>query len=240
MGIGTLTPQAKLDVNGSTKSFNVSVGQIDMFKSTTNYANFSSNNHGSVLVSSNLFMEHNDDLKIANSHPSMSGASILIPGNGQPNQGSILFYTNTPSAVVKEQVYSGAVSMAINGTGNIGIGTTTPQEKLSVNGNIRAREIKVEATNWPDYVFEKDYKIISLSDLEKYIKINKHLPDMPSAKEVESNGLVIGELVKQQQKKIEELTLYLIEKDKEIDALKQLNMRVELIEQKLNKVNLKR
>ncbi|WP_443946579.1 hypothetical protein ACJVDH_05570 [Pedobacter sp. AW1-32] len=105
--------------------------------------------------------------------------------------------------------------------GNLGIGTNAPSDKLSVNGNIRAREIKVDSQNWPDYVFEENYKITPLADLETYIKQHKHLPDMPSAKEIESNGASLGELVKLQQQKIEELTLHLIEKDKEIKTLLQ-------------------
>ncbi|WP_443938790.1 hypothetical protein [Pedobacter sp. MW01-1-1] len=103
--------------------------------------------------------------------------------------------------------------------GNLGIGTLNPAEKLSVNGKIRAREIKVETANWPDYVFRPEYELPTLAEVEKCIKTNGRLPDMPSAKEVEANGLELGELVKQQQKKIEELTLYLIEQNKRIDML---------------------
>nr|WP_315421979.1 hypothetical protein [uncultured Pedobacter sp.] len=118
----------------------------------------------------------------------------------------------------------------------IGIGTATPAEKLSVNGNIRAKEIKVEAANWPDYVFDKDYRILGLQELDAYIKANKHLPGMPSAKEVEANGMALGEMVKLQQKKIEELTLHLIEKDNEILKLKNLEGKFLELEMKLNKL----
>ena len=111
------------------------------------------------------------------------------------------------------------------GNGNVGIGIATPYEKLSVNGNIRAKEIKVEASNWPDYVFEKGYKIVKLEDLESYIKANKHLPDMPTAKDIEANGLELGEMVKMQQKKIEELTLHLIEKEKQLNSEKATNKK---------------
>ncbi|MBB6239862.1 hypothetical protein HDC90_004524 [Pedobacter sp. AK013] len=116
---------------------------------------------------------------------------------------------------------SPATALLIKANGNIGIGTDTPNEKLSVNGKIRAKEIKVEATNWPDYVFEEGYKVGKLEELESYIKANKHLPDMPAAREIATNGLELGEMVRLQQQKIEELTLHLIDKDK---ALKKVEL----------------
>ncbi|MDQ0638321.1 uncharacterized protein YaiE (UPF0345 family) [Pedobacter sp. W3I1] len=115
-----------------------------------------------------------------------------------------------------------AVTILTNG--DFGIGTTTPREKLSVNGKIRAHEIKVETANWPDYVFEEGYKVGTLSGLESYIKSNKHLPEIPSAKEAETNGVELGEMNKLLLKKIEELTLYVIELKKEsIAQQKQLD-----------------
>ncbi|CAH0277755.1 MULTISPECIES: hypothetical protein [unclassified Pedobacter] len=115
-------------------------------------------------------------------------------------------------------------AVTISTNGNFGIGTATPHEKLSVNGNIRAREIKVEATNWPDYVFEEGYNVGTLEGLESYIRANKHLPEMPSAKEAQANGVALGEMNKLLLKKIEELTLYVIELKKEsIAQQKQLD-----------------
>lgn len=111
-------------------------------------------------------------------------------------------------------------------TGYIGMGTTTPSYRLDVCGTIRAKEVLVE-TGWCDYVFDKDYKLRSFDELEKYINENKHLPGIAPATEVEKDGLKIAEMNKAMMEKIEELTLYVLQlnKDnqklqKEIDELK--------------------
>ena len=104
-------------------------------------------------------------------------------------------------------------------TGNVGIGTLNPTYKLSVLGNIRSTEIVVE-TGWADYVFDDKYKLSSLDEVEKFINQHKHLPNIPSAKEIEENGLHVGDVQKRMMEKIEELTLYIIEMKKEIEALK--------------------
>lgn len=101
---------------------------------------------------------------------------------------------------------------------NVGIGTTAPDAKLSVNGTIHTKEVKVDLTGWPDYVFKPKYKLPALTEVKTYLDKNQHLPDMPSAAEVEKNGVNLGEIIKVQTKKIEELTLYLIEKDKQLAA----------------------
>ncbi len=109
---------------------------------------------------------------------------------------------------------------AISTTGNVGIGTTTPGNKLEVNGKVRSKEVIVEATGWPDYVFEADYDLPTLAEIEAFIKANKHLPDVPSAEQVEEQGQHIGEIQKQLLKKMEEMTLYMIELKKENELLK--------------------
>jgi hypothetical protein len=107
--------------------------------------------------------------------------------------------------------------------GNMGIGTSNFVDgadtyRLSVKGKIRAEEVKVYNT-WADYVFRKDYKLLNLKEVEKYIAENGHLPNVPSAKEITEKGLELGEMAKIQQEKIEELTLYLIQQNKENEQL---------------------
>ncbi|HYV95068.1 MAG TPA: hypothetical protein VE978_25055 [Chitinophagales bacterium] len=102
---------------------------------------------------------------------------------------------------------------------NVGIGTSVPAYKLDVCGAIRGTEVRVQ-TGWCDYVFEKNYHLMSLHEVEEYIKAFHHLPEISSATEVEANGLNVGDMTSAMMKKIEELTLYVIQQQKEIDELK--------------------
>ncbi|MFT3901668.1 MAG: hypothetical protein QM727_00720 [Niabella sp.] len=116
--------------------------------------------------------------------------------------------------------------MTITGIGNIGIGTTTPNEKFEVNGKIRSREVKVEVANWPDYVFDSSYNLPSLQQLGAFVRANKHLPAMPSAKEVQKDGIDLGSNQAILLRKIEELTLHLIDMDTTIKELKKENQEI--------------
>ncbi len=100
--------------------------------------------------------------------------------------------------------------MRIKANGNVGIGTLAPSHKLEVNGNIRAKEIKREATNWPDYVFEAGYELMSLGEVKNYISQYGHLPGLKPAKEYQEQGVDMLELNQKLLEKIEELTLHLI------------------------------
>ncbi len=105
--------------------------------------------------------------------------------------------------------------MRIQAGGNIGIGTTNPDAKLAVNGTIHSKEVKVDlSVPAPDYVFAYDYKLRTIKEVENYIKENSHLPEIPSAKEFEKNGINVSEMNMTLLKKIEELTLYTIEQQK--------------------------
>ena len=115
---------------------------------------------------------------------------------------------------------NGGVVMTVENDGRVGIGTTAPQAKLAVNGNILAKEIKVKTDiTVPDYVFEDNYVLPSLSSIERYVKVHKHLPGIPSANDIEKDGLDLAEMNLLLLKKVEELTLHLIEKDKQVENL---------------------
>lgn len=114
-------------------------------------------------------------------------------------------------------------------SGNVGIGTTdTKGYRLAVNGSAIFTSAFVKAySNWPDYVFTRDYRLLPLDSVSRYIEANHHLPDIPSADSVATSGLNLGEGQALLLKKIEELTLYLIEQKKELEALKERNQRLE-------------
>jgi hypothetical protein len=102
--------------------------------------------------------------------------------------------------------------------GNVGIGTTQTDAKLTVNGTVHTKEVKVDLNvPGPDYVFEKDYPLMSLEETKAYIDANKHLPEVPSAKEMEKNGVQLGEMNMLLLKKVEELTLYSIEQNQKLN-----------------------
>ncbi len=123
-----------------------------------------------------------------------------------------------PANSTSLMLYNGGDRVSFLSNGNMGIGTTTPTEKLSVNGNIKAKKLMITQANWPDYVFHPSYKLKSLAEVKSFIKMNQHLPEMPSAEEIKEKGVSVGETQALLLKKIEELTLYVI-------ALKEENRR---------------
>ena len=140
----------------------------------------------------------------------------------------------TSKTTIDYYVNSGGMSYAgnayLNGpgenyfTGGVAIGQyDTEGYALNVNGNIHTKEVNVDLLNWhfPDYVFKPTYRLPTLKEVDSYIAANHHLPDVPTEQQVMKNGLNLGEINQVLLKKVEELTLYLIEKDKEIDDLKQ-------------------
>lgn len=217
VGIGTQSPSTKLNIELGAGSADGTVGL--KIGSISNYPSLElgvENNYDAQIRT------YGNDLNIYAGH-------FRTVGNVSSENHKINFYTSKSGSTNWN-----IPKMILTSDGDVGIGTTTPKEKLSVNGKIRAHEVKVETANWPDYVFEEGYEIGTLEELESYIKLNKHLPDFPSAKEVTTNGVELGDMVKQLLKTQEKLTLQLIEQNKQI---KLLNQKLENISSKKTKSN---
>lgn len=157
-----------------------------------------------------------DKLSIGTSYSgfsaNISGTTYVIGGSVWVNDNYGFSNANSTSTGFKPKS---------DGT-NIIQGESTINGNAFVNGNIESKKVKVTASpgSVPDYVFKSDYKLRSLSELESYIKTNSHLPNIPSAKEVETNGQDVGNIQLKLLEKIEELTLYMIEQNKEMIKLR--------------------
>ncbi len=154
-----------------------------------------------------------------------SGSNKLYIANSET--ANPLIYGDFASQQLKfnaKKIGIGYETIADGGNGFRDFPTATSPDltsyRLFVKGGILASEVRVRTDLWPDYVFERDYVLQPLSEVEQYIAENKHLPNMPSAEKIESEGLELGNIVKLQQEKIEELTLHLIEQNKQIEELK--------------------
>jgi hypothetical protein len=153
--------------------------------------------------------------------PSGSGGSVSLPST------QIAFGTGSAITGNSNLTYDGS-TFAINAAGIASANYS--QYKLAVNGNAIFTRVKVrESTSWPDYVFEQTYKLPSLKLVEAFIKQHKHLPEVPSAEEVKKEGIDLGDNQAVLLKKIEELTLYIIDQNKKIEKLEE---KVEKLSQK--------
>lgn len=165
-----------------------------------------------------------------------SGERSMIIGAGWANGSANKMHNNIPYSLMvgfKSTIPTLFVgpSSGVNTTGKVGIATTnTPSTigaanisnySLYVKGGILTEELRVR-TGWADYVFNDDYELKPLYEVKQFIDENGHLPNVPSASQVEEEGIELGEITKIQQEKIEELTLYLIQQQKELDELKTL------------------
>lgn len=151
---------------------------------------------------SNLVIDNNEIIVRNNTNPGGSGADLFI----QHDAGNIILCGN-------EQ---GGVGIGVTAGTSIPLGYL-----LAVDGKIISEELKVQLSgSWPDYVFDKQYKLPSFNELRNYIAANKHLPNIPSATEVKKNGIEVGDMQKRMMEKIEELTLYVLQLEQEVVKLK--------------------
>lgn len=199
VGIGTGSPAEKLDVNGNIK--------------TTGFILPTGAAAGKVLTS-----DANGNATWQTAAGSSSGWAL-----GGNTTGAATTIGNTDGYDLRI-VTAGSERIRVLADGRVAIGNPTnlpaADAKLAVYGNIYSTKVKVTQTGWADYVFHQDYRLRPLSEVEQYIRQHQHLPEVPSAAEVEKDGLDVGDNQATLLKKIEELTLYVIDLNKEVQDLK--------------------
>lgn len=210
VGVGTTTPQAKLDVGAFLDggSLGTVMGRLLEGNTTGDGTYLGVKGYETQGASFN-----NKSFSIEHHFYGQTNSSINFYRGGGMTGGFITFNTSDNTE-----------KMRINANGKVSIGTSdedfTPNVMLTVKGAIHAREVIVDLTGpLADYVFKSSYKLMPLHQVEQFVKTNSHLPEIPSAAEVQKNGLSIGEMQNKLLQKIEELTLYVIEQQKRIEQL---------------------
>jgi hypothetical protein len=230
VGIGTTSPSAILHV----ANYNGEYGML-YARNSTKLWGLGSDSNGTYFKNATdgyipLYMTNTGNVGIGTTNP--TGGRLVAYDTSKPpiawgasSDLGFLSWGSSNEAIVRStnalkfQTNGGGTdAMWITTGGNVGIGTTNPTEKLSVKGKIRAQEIIVETAGWSDYVFADDYKLQSLADVEAQIKTNKHLPGVPSAQEVSEKGVSLGDMQAVLLAKIEELTLHVINQQKQLNA----------------------
>jgi hypothetical protein len=213
VGIGTTNPIVKLDVRGSAciiSTPDITYGGIT----------------GQLLVRSSANSDTDIGGRIIFGTYSGGTGAIGAFAEGTGNASYLSLYSRSSSGIIQER-------LRINSLGNVGIGTTTPTAKLSVNGDIKAKEVIVTLDGWSDFVFKPTYSLRPLGDVEQFIKTHHFLPDVPSEAEVKANGISLGTMNATLLQKIEELTLYVIEQQKRIDEMEKQNKKIEELQREI-------
>lgn len=214
VGIGTTSPSAPLHINNGDDSYGVILANADE-SSFSLYAK-------TLTTSPNFVESFRLGLKYA-SHED-NGYISFYRGGG--TGGGFLGLST-----------SGLERIRIASNGDVGIGTSTPDDKLTVKGRIHAEEVKVDlSVPGPDYVFKEGYDLKSLEEVQKHIREKGHLPNIPSAAEMEENGVELGIMNMKLLEKIEELTLYTIAQEKRIKHLEKENKTLRSITERMAKI----
>lgn len=202
IGIGTTNPSAKLEVYNTAEAGHLILSAND--------------NPNADKTRIDI------DFRVANQNHTVGRISSAYINSANGGSGGLRFFTRDNGDLNEK--------MTLSSNGYVGIGIVNPNNKLDVNGTILSKEVKVDMSSWPDYVFKKKYNLPTLEEVEKHIAEKGHLENIPSEKEVLKNGINLGEMNAKLLQKIEELTLYVIEQNK---IIKEQNNRLD----KLEKIN---
>ncbi|PRY48080.1 hypothetical protein B0I27_11614 [Arcticibacter pallidicorallinus] len=205
VGIGTTAPRAMLDVAAFVNGG--SLGSV--FARQVEGDHEGAGTFVGVRAHGTQFEVGSKSFSIEHSFYGQANSAINFHRGNDRVGGEISFSTS-----------SNIEQMRITESGNVGIGTSNPTYKLTVAGNIAVREVKVTVNAGADFVFHDNYNLKPLPELESFIKKNNHLPEIASAKEMESEGMNLSEMNIKLLQKIEELTLYVIKQQKDIEELR--------------------
>ncbi|MHB8209564.1 hypothetical protein [Mucilaginibacter sp.] len=207
VGVGTTTPNNTLDINGGIQISDAAIPMsliTELPGTYTPLINFGMNFRETNINTTYLGASFRIDARNSTFAPLFQWLYRQAGQSGSGNE---------------------SLLMTLSSSGELGVNTNDTQGyQFAVNGSAIATSMTVMLyADWGDYVFKKDYHLQSLAELQAFINQNHHLPEMPSEQEVYKNGINLGEMDKLLTKKVEELTLYLIEKDKQLNDEKEIN-----------------
>jgi hypothetical protein len=204
VGVGTSTPQLNFEVVGN--------GQIIR------------NSNGGDYSTLRLYNNQNNGMRSLEMDYSGSGYTGPLVNGGPTGESGSLTTTGAFPLVLGT---SNTARIVISSSGDVGIGTKSPDQKLTVKGKIHSEEVIVDlSVPAPDYVFEQNYSLTPLDEVQAFIAQHKHLPEVPSAKEMEKDGVKVGEMEMLLLKKMEEMTLHMIKMNERLIALEQENKQL--------------
>lgn len=204
VGIGTASPASRLDVEGTTTTQGLIVEAA-----------------GPRLTLRDTGGDNRTDT---------ARLELLERAGGSFDGGGYLRWNGADDRMILGTVRDGTDSALLvldRSSQSVGIGTLDPQSRLSVDGRITAREVTVTVDGWADDVFEAGYPLLPLDELARRIERDGHLPGVPSASEVTATGVPLGSMQSTLLRKVEELTLYVLELRRENEQLERRLLAVE-------------